>query len=149
MSQVPYSIFKGLFSTLLSRCNRRIRRSTSFPKELLLIDSTTMTVGESRLPWAPYHGKRSGVKLYVALLEASKMPYDVVETTGLRYGIPMMESFLNPNFIMVADRAYFQVKRLDSFVRHHQPFVIRMKNAGVLKSFFAGLNSTTSKCSRH
>ena len=77
MSQVPYAIFKELFHTLLSRCNRRIRRSTSFPKELLLIDSTTMTVGESRLPWAPYHGKRSGVKLHVALLEASKMPYEV------------------------------------------------------------------------
>ena len=127
MSQVPHTIFKELFSTLLSRCNRQIRRSTSFPKELLLIDSTTMTVGESRLPWAPYHGKRSGVKLHVALLEASKMPYDVVETTGLRHDSPMMETFLHPNFIMVADRAYFQVKRLDSFVEHHQPFVIRMK----------------------
>ena len=39
----------------------------------------------------------------------------------------MMGTFLNPNFIMVADHAYFQVKRLDSFVEHHQPFVIRMK----------------------
>ena len=93
MSHVPYTIFKELFRTLLSRCNRWIRRSTSFPKELLLIDSTTMTVGESRLPWAPYHGKRFGVKLHVALLEASKMPYDIVETKGLQHDSPIMETF--------------------------------------------------------
>ncbi|MFT9850571.1 transposase, partial [Aneurinibacillus sp. REN35] len=106
-------IFKDLFLLLLSRCNRRIRRSTAFPKELLLIDSTTMTVGEGRLPWAPYHGKRSGVKLHVALLEASKMPQNVMETTGLRHDSPMMDSFLDPNFVLVADRAYFQIQRVD------------------------------------
>jgi IS4 transposase len=128
-SQVPYAIFKDLFTRILSRCNRRIRRSTKFPKELLLIDSTTVTVGESRLPWAPYHGKRSGIKLHVALLEASQMPYEVRETTGLHHDSPMMEDFLNPQFILVADRAYFQIKRIDTFVKTEtkQPFVIRLK----------------------
>nr|WP_236693053.1 IS4 family transposase [Aneurinibacillus tyrosinisolvens] len=126
---VPYAIFKDLFAKALSRCNRRIRRSIRFPKELLLIDSTTITVGESRLPWAPYRGKRSGVKLHVALLEASEMPYKVRETTGLGHDSPMMKEFLDPKFILVADRAYFQIKRIDTFVKPEtkQPFVIRLK----------------------
>ncbi|GED17707.1 hypothetical protein [Aneurinibacillus migulanus] len=60
-------------------------------KELLLTDSTTITVGESRLPRALYHGKRSGIKLHVALLEASKMPCKVRETTGLHHDSPIDE----------------------------------------------------------
>ena len=32
---------------------------------LLLVDSTTITVGKNRLPWAPYHGERWGIKLHV------------------------------------------------------------------------------------
>lgn len=45
----------------------KILRATRFPKELLLVDSTTITVGKNRLPWALYYGERSGVKLHIAL----------------------------------------------------------------------------------
>ncbi|MCF2719123.1 hypothetical protein [Paenibacillus sp. 203] len=45
------------------------------PKELLLIDSTTMTVGKTRLPWAPYHGERAGIKLQVALRAENGQPF--------------------------------------------------------------------------
>jgi hypothetical protein len=126
-SDVPYLIIKDLLELILSRCNRRMRRSVRFPKELLLIDSTTITVGETRLPWAPYHGKRAGIKLHVGLFEATRMPKKVVETTGLKHDSPMMDAFLDRRFILVADRAYFQLKRIDSFLETEQPFVIRMK----------------------
>jgi hypothetical protein len=81
------------------------------------------------LPWAPYHGKRSGIKLHVALLEASQMPCNVRETTGLCHDSPVMNEFVDPQFILVADRAYFQIKRIDTFVKPetNQPFVIRLK----------------------
>ncbi|KPD08747.1 hypothetical protein AM501_08265 [Aneurinibacillus migulanus] len=83
----------------------------------------------SRLPRALYHGKRSGIKLHVALLEASKMPCKVRETTGLHHDSPMMKEFLDSGFILVADRDYFQIKRMDTFVKAEtkQPFVIRLK----------------------
>ncbi|MEZ2657245.1 hypothetical protein [Aneurinibacillus aneurinilyticus] len=58
--QVPYGMIKEVFSLALSRCNRHFRRASGFPKELLLVDSTTMTVGKSRLPWAPYPGSWPG-----------------------------------------------------------------------------------------
>lgn len=54
-SDVPFEIFKELLTLTMSRCNRELRRTTKFPKELLLVDSTTITVGENRLSWAPYH----------------------------------------------------------------------------------------------
>lgn len=86
-----------------------------------------MTVGESRLPWAPYHGKRAGVKLHVGLLEATQMPHNVVETTGLRHDSSVMDEFLDLRFILVAERAYFQIKRVDDFYEAGQSFVIRVK----------------------
>jgi hypothetical protein len=39
----------------------------------------------------------------------------------------MMEDFLDTGFILVADRAYFQAKRMDIFVENKQLFVIRLK----------------------
>ena len=126
-SAVSYAIVKDVFQLLLSRMNRWMRRSFSFPKELLLIDSTTITVGKTRLPWAPYHGERAGIKLHVALSETTEIPHKVVETTGLKHDGPLMSEFVNPQFILVADRAYFKIERVDDYVKTEHPFVIRFK----------------------
>jgi hypothetical protein len=66
-ADVPFTVFKELFHLLIRKCNRETRRKLAFPKALLLIDSNTMTVGKTRLPWAPYHGERAAVKLHVVL----------------------------------------------------------------------------------
>ncbi|MFK4439982.1 hypothetical protein [Paenibacillus sp. RC21] len=39
-----------------------------------------MTVGKTRLPWAPYHGERAGIKLHVALRVQNGQLLQVVET---------------------------------------------------------------------
>lgn len=62
-------MFKDLFALVLSRCNREAMRSMDLPN----IDSTTMTLGENRLKWAVFHGKRSGIKLYVAYSNADRL----------------------------------------------------------------------------
>ncbi|MFZ3590453.1 hypothetical protein ACOI1C_14650 [Bacillus sp. DJP31] len=49
---LDYNIMKKLFHFVVSKCNRVTRRSLKISKELLLVDSTTITVGKSRLPWA-------------------------------------------------------------------------------------------------
>ncbi|MCS7462868.1 hypothetical protein N0M98_22340 [Paenibacillus doosanensis] len=51
-AEVPFAVFKEIFHLLVRKYNREIRRKLAFPKELLLIDSTTVTVGKTRLPWA-------------------------------------------------------------------------------------------------
>lgn len=50
-----------------------------------------------------------------------------MEPKALQYNDLIMETLSNPNPIIVADRAYFRTKRLDSFIKHHQPFVIHRK----------------------
>jgi len=127
-SDVPFEIFKEILALTISRCNREIRRKTRFPKELLLVDSTTITVGENRLSWAPYHGERSGVKLHIALKHSTNSPVKVVETTGLKHDSPVLDELADSNCIIVADRAYLNIKRSDFFGKEKQSFVIRIKN---------------------
>ncbi len=120
---------KKLFHLVVSKCNRATRRALKISKELLLVDSTTITVGESRLPWALYHGERAGIKLHVSYTPLTEMPLQVIETTGLKHDGPVGEKLVDPRFILVEDRAYFKIKRIDAFVSsvEKQPFVIRMK----------------------
>lgn len=127
-ADVPFAVFKALFQLLVRKCNRETRRKLAFPKELLLIDSTTMTVGKTRLPWAPYHGERAAVKLHVALRAQDGQPLGVTETIGARHDGSVCESLENPDFIMVMDRAYGKLERLDRYKQDGQSFVIRLRD---------------------
>ncbi|MCT4542218.1 MAG: IS4 family transposase, partial [Vallitalea sp.] len=55
-STVDYEITKRLFHILSNKCNRSVKRILDLPKDLLAIDSTTITVGKNRIPWAKYKG---------------------------------------------------------------------------------------------
>lgn len=127
-ADVPFAIFQELFQLLVRKCNRETRRKLAFPKELLLIDSTTVTVGKTRLPWAPYHGERAAVKLHVALQAKNGQPLGVTETIGARHDGPVCEILENPDFIMVMDRAYGKLERLDRYKQDGQSFVVRLRD---------------------
>jgi hypothetical protein len=92
---VDYNIMKELFQLVVSKCNRVTRRSLKISKELLLVDSTTITVGKSRLPWALYHGGRAGIKRHVSYTPLTEMPLQVVETTGLMHDGPVGEQLID------------------------------------------------------
>ncbi len=99
-ADVPFEVFKELFKWLVRKCNRETRRKLAFPKELLLIDSTTITVGKTRTPLAPFHGERVAIKLHVALQAQNGQPLQVTETIGARHDGPRCETVENPDFIM-------------------------------------------------
>lgn len=68
LKALNYGIIKRIFEIIVGKLNRAACRRIKLPKkQLLSIDSTTITVGKSRLPWALYHGERSGIKLHVNL----------------------------------------------------------------------------------
>lgn len=127
MKELDYRLMKEAFALVVDKCNRATRRALKIPNRLLLVDSTTITVGKTRLPWALYHGERSGIKLHVSFTPETGMPLDVVETTGLVHDGPVGEKLADRRFILVQDRAYFNIKRIDGFVSDNQDFVIRMK----------------------
>jgi hypothetical protein len=128
LSNLDFNVFKQIFELVCSKCNRITRRNLNVPKELLLIDSTTITVGKNRLPWALYHGERAGIKLHVSYTPETMMPHEVVETTGPMHDGPIGESLADKRFIIVEDRAYFKIPRIDMFTDTGQFFVIRVKD---------------------
>ena len=77
---VPFEFFKRAFVAILEKSNRKTRRSLSIPKQIVAVDSTTITFGESKLPWAKFHGKKSGIKLHVHLDVNTSLPVKVEET---------------------------------------------------------------------
>lgn len=53
LKSLDYKIMKRLFEIIVQKCNRSARRKLKLSKkQLLSIDSTTVTVGKTRLPWA-------------------------------------------------------------------------------------------------
>lgn len=128
LGELNYLIVKRIFELIISRLNRSARRSLKLKKELLAMDSTTITVGKTRLPWALYHGNRSGIKLHVSFTNQTGMPLQIVETTGLKHDGPIGIQLEDKRFIIVADRAYFSIDKVDRYATTKQDFVIRLKD---------------------
>ena len=128
MKSLDYEIMKHLFGLIIDKLNRAARRSLKMPKTLLSIDSTTITVGKTRLPWAVYHGERSGIKLHVSFTNETDMPLQIVETTGLKHDGPIGKQLEDKRFILVGDRAYFSIEKVDQYLSEGQEFVFRLKD---------------------
>ncbi|WP_020061082.1 IS4 family transposase [Bacillus sp. 123MFChir2] len=130
MKALDYAIMKRIFEVIVGKLNRATRRTLKMPRTLLSIDSTTITVGKTRLPWAVYHDERSGIKLHVSFTNETVMPLQIVETTGLKHDGPIGVRLEDKRFILVCDRAYFSIDKVDRYVteKEKQHFVIRLKD---------------------
>lgn len=127
---VPYELFKRLLTILIELCNRKTRRSLGIPKELLIVDSTQVTVGAGRLPWAPIRGQKSGIKLHVGLIADRGEVHRVTETTGNEHDLNSCADLIDPTRILVADRSYGKHKLFDEYdiQKRRQYFVIRLRD---------------------
>ncbi len=94
-TDVDYNIAKNLFQILITKCNRSTRRVLNLPKDLLAVDSTTITVGEGRLKWAKFKGEKSGIKLHVALNVNTLMPQKVIESNASKHDGPIGKGLIN------------------------------------------------------
>lgn len=128
LKRLDYAIVKRVMEVMIGKLNRAARRKSKLPKALLSIDSTTITVGKTRLPWALYHGERAGIKLHVGFTNETDMPLHVVETTGLKHDGPIGKELEDPRFILVGDRAYFSIDKVDHYLENGQDFVFRLKD---------------------
>lgn len=126
--EVPFELFKQLFHLMVRKCNRSTRRNLRIPKQLLVVDSTKITAGKDRLPWAPLKGSKAGIKLHVSLIADEGTLYKATETTGNRPDILSCKDVLDPSFILVADRAYGKHKQFDEYEKGKQYFLIRIRD---------------------
>ncbi|NQX49910.1 IS4 family transposase [Paenibacillus tritici] len=127
---VDFQLFKRLLTLMIGLCNRKTKRTLGIPKELLIVDSTTISVGVGRLPWAPLKGQKAGVKLHVGLVGDSNELHKVTETTAERHDLTSCASLLDSLYILVGDRAYGKHGLFDRYQeqKERQYFVIRLKD---------------------
>jgi hypothetical protein len=105
LGQLDYELMKQIFALIVQKCNRVTRRTLKIPNWLLLIDSTTITVGKTPFLWAVYHGEGSGIKLHVSVTLETKMPLHVIENTGLKHDGPVGKRLTDKRFMLVEDCA--------------------------------------------
>lgn len=127
---VPYELFKRLLHHMIGLCNRKTRRVLGIPRELLIVDSTKITVGLGRMPWAPLKGEKAGIKLHVALLGDQGELHKVTETTGNEPDLKSCPILRDSQRILVADRAYGKHEYFDAYQEQSQQqyFVIRLRD---------------------
>ena len=65
--------------------------------------------------------------MHVRYTNTTGMPLKVVETTGLKNDGPMSIQLEDPRFILVGDRAYFSIDKVDRYLKEKQDFVFRLK----------------------
>lgn len=126
---LPYEAVKEILELLGSRLNRKARRALDLPVSLGALDSTTMTVGESQLPWAPYHGERSGVKMHTFFRVDTLLPIQVEESKGLTHDASISDKFSHQLITSVRDRAYATIRDFDGLDEDERCFVIRLKKS--------------------
>ncbi|MBE0339353.1 transposase [Paenibacillus sp. 23TSA30-6] len=68
------------------------------------------------------------MRLHVALQAENGHPLQVIETLGFRHDGPVCEALAQPDYILVMDRAYGKLERLDDFKIQGQSFVIRLRD---------------------
>ena len=95
-----------------SACTRRV---LGIPKELLVVDITTITVGLGRLPWAPHKGQKACIKLHVGIIGDHGKLHKVTETTGYEPDPKSRPDLLDWRYNLVADRAYGKHKVFDNY----------------------------------
>ncbi|SDI47956.1 transposase [Natribacillus halophilus] len=126
---IPYEAVKEILELLGSRFNRETRHALDLPVSLGALDSTTMTVGENKLPWTPYHGKRSGVKMHTFFRVDTLLPIQVEASKGLTHDAAIADSFAHQLITTVRDRAYATIRDFDGLEDDDKGFVIRLKKS--------------------
>ncbi|WP_081949442.1 transposase [Paenibacillus durus] len=125
---VPFPVFKALFHLLVRKCSRIARRKLAFPKELLLIDSTTMTVGKTVCLGHRITVNERELNCILPCRLKNLQPLKVIETVGSRHDGPISEDLAHIDYIMVMDWAYGKLERLDRYKEEGQSFVIRLRD---------------------
>jgi hypothetical protein len=127
-SRIPFEGFQDLFHQLVKRCPRRIRRMLSLPFFVLAVDSTIITVGKNRLPWAHFRESRSGVKLHVRLDVATGAPVQAEASPARDHDLTVVSRLpQTPQTVTVEDRGYVDMERMDLLHESGRFFVIRLR----------------------
>jgi hypothetical protein len=127
--RVPYQILQELFSRIVKRLGRRVRRALFKPYKLFAVDSTTITFQHPDMCWAGYTRTRHAIRLHTKYDVEEGQPTQVVQTTGRHHDVmvaPKLYEDPEPLSIITADRGYARTSDFQCLHDREQYFVIRV-----------------------
>lgn len=121
-----YNAYKELFEILKFDLIRSQRKQLD--SKIKIIDSTTITIDDSRVAWASYKKNKHGIKIHLMLDQHDIFPKCAVVTPAKNSDIKIARTmeFESEN-IYVMDRAYFDAKWLYKLHKQGVFFVTRLK----------------------
>lgn len=127
---IPYEIYAEVCRRVLSRLNRRKRRTLNrkFGRVLSIIDSTRIIEKDNRFQWAMYKEGQSGVKFHVSYQPDTGMPTMVIPTEINIGDSTMLEKHWDRNVCILADRGYINVQKMCRMDEMGQEFAMRLRN---------------------
>lgn len=129
----PAALFEDLFQTASKRFRSEKKLGPKqhkfrFKNKLLSLDATTISLCLSLFPWAEFRRAKGGVKAHVLLDHDDYLPRYVLLTAAKKSDVTMADGFtLNPDSIVVVDRAYCDFGLFARWSEQGVYFVTRMK----------------------
>lgn len=126
-----YNIFKDLFHVLIKKVKGLTpKHKFKFDNSLYSLDSTTISLCLSIVPWATYKAKKGAVKVHTVLNMEGCIPEFLTITDGKTADITAAKQAFEfpPDSIIVMDKAYIDFKWLYSLHQKSCFFVTRAKS---------------------
>ena len=127
-----WEVFRAIYMALQKYLGQHLlfERRISLPgiKDVLLLDSTTVTLCLSLFPWAKYQQEKGAIKLHTLLSLMTWLPLDIHVSDGKKpdnmgaYGV-----FPNKRHVVVADRGYVDSELWHDWDSNEVTFVVRFK----------------------
>jgi hypothetical protein len=104
-------------------------RDLEIDNDVLVLDSTTISVSINLIKWARGKYSRGAVKMHTLLDLRGSIPTFILVSEGKYHDVNALDEIdISPNSIYVMDKAYLDFKRLFAINESYAFFVIRAKN---------------------
>lgn len=127
-----WEVFRAIYMALYKHLGQHLlfERRISLPgiKDVLLLDSTTVTLCLSLFPWAKYQQEKGAIKLHTLLSLMTWLPLDIHVSNGKKpdnmgaYGV-----FPRKRHVVVADRGYVDSELWHDWDSNEVTFIVRLK----------------------
>jgi Domain of unknown function (DUF4372)/Transposase DDE domain len=130
----PWELYRGVFQTLLVRCQAAVpaRRKFRFRNKLVSLDSTVIDLCAALFDWAKFRRTKGAVKLHLLLDHDGYLPRFAVITEGKRSDVRVARTLrFEPGTILVMDRGYVDYEWFHALTEDGVFFVTRLKDDAV------------------
>jgi putative transposase len=128
-SQRPFEIYRDLFFRTLAKVqNVAPKYKLKLPRQLLILDSTTIDLCLKLFPWARFRKTKAAVKLHTVLQADGLLPTFLNVTDGKVHDVKAAREIKLPSgSFVVFDRGYYDFELFNSYHDNNIRFVTRLK----------------------